>query len=66
MTLSTLEIKNLALRDYLFELIEKAKEPDDGSDFQRGYAMGIQHALESLQNKLESFGLSQAEVLSIK
>ena len=66
MTLTTLEIKSLALRDYLFELIEKAKEPDDGSDFQRGYAMGTQHALESLRNKLEAFGLAQAEVLSIE
>ncbi len=66
MSFSPLETNGLALRDYLFELIEKAGHIEDGSDFQRGYAMGIQHALESLQNKLESFGLSQAEVLSIK
>lgn len=45
------------LRDYIFEMRERVAEVSGNTDFDRGYGMGLQFALESLISKAEIFGI---------
>ena len=50
------DVYRLVLRDYLYELRERATDAAAGSDFERGYAMAVQNQL-SLENQLKVFGI---------
>lgn len=45
------------LRDYIYEMQERVSEASGNTDFDRGYDMGLQSALDNLLGKIETFGL---------
>ena len=51
------DVYRLVLRDYLYELRERATDASAGSDYERGYAMAVQNQLGSLENQLKVFGI---------
>ncbi len=50
--------ESLLLRDYIVDLESRLSEMSGSEDFDRGYAMGMNAALEALLNRVETFGIS--------